>query len=99
MPFSRIVNRVQSVSYTHLVDACAEPTAQLLAALFREAAGENALQGAALERFGYFLGRWIYLMDAADDLLEDLKEGAFNPFVSRLGLSGKTCLLYTSRCV
>lgn len=72
------------------VDACAEPTAQLLAALFREAAGENALQGAALERFGYFLGRWIYLMDAADDLLEDLKEGAFNPFVSRLGLSGKT---------
>ena len=61
------------------VDACAEPTANLLAALFRE-----------LERFGYFLGRWVYLMDAADDLLDDLKEGAFNLFIPRLGLSGKT---------
>lgn len=71
------------------VDACAEPTANLLAALFRELACDS-LQGAALERFGYFLGRWVYLMDAADDLLDDLKEGAFNPFIPRLGLSGKT---------
>ena len=44
----------------------------------------------SLERFGYFLGRWVYLMDAADDLADDLKEGAFNPFIPRLGLSGKT---------
>ena len=71
------------------VDACAEPTANLLAALFKELACDS-LQGAALERFGYFLGRWVYLMDAADDLLDDLKEGAFNPFIPRLGLSGKT---------
>ena len=71
------------------VDACAEPTANLLAALFRELACDS-LQGAALERFGYFLGRWVYLMDAADDLMDDLKEGAFNPFIPRLGLSGKT---------
>ena len=72
------------------VDACAEPTANLLAALFKELAGCNEMQAAALERFGYFLGRWVYLIDAADDLAEDLREGAFNPFVSRLGLSGKT---------
>lgn len=71
------------------VDACAEPTANLLAALFRELACEG-LQAAALERFGYFLGRWVYLMDAADDLADDLREGAFNPFIPRLGLSGKT---------
>ena len=71
------------------VDACAEPTANLLAALFKELACDS-LQGAALERFGYFLGRWVYLMDAADDLMDDLKEGAFNPFIPRLGLSGKT---------
>lgn len=72
------------------VDACAEPTAHLLAALFREVGGDNASQAMVLERFGYFLGRWIYLMDAADDLLDDLKEGAFNPFIPRLGLTGKT---------
>ena len=71
------------------VDACAEPTANLLAALFRELACDS-IHGEVRERFGYFLGRWVYLMDAADDLLDDLKEGAFNPFIPRLGLSGKT---------
>ncbi len=73
------------------VDACAEPTARLLEALFGELAC-NGLQKAALERFGYFLGRWVYLMDAADDLEEDLEEGAFNPFIPRLGLEGKKTL-------
>lgn len=68
------------------VDACAEPTAKLLSSLFRELSGCDEKQGAVLERFGYFLGRWIYLMDAADDLPEDLREGKFNPFVPRLGL-------------
>ena len=53
-------------------------------------AGLRQPPGSGLERFGYFLGRWVYLMDAADDLLDDLKEGAFNPFIPRLGLSGKT---------
>ena len=71
------------------VDACAEPTAQLLAAVFRELGGCDKGQCLALERFGYFLGRWVYLMDAADDLGKDLKEGSFNPFAARLGLEGK----------
>lgn len=71
------------------VDPCAEPTANLLAAVFRELGGCDAGQSAALERFGYFLGRWVYLMDAADDLADDLKDGEFNPFLPRLGLTGK----------
>lgn len=71
------------------VDQCAEPTAHLLSVLFRELGGENAGQSAALEQFGYFLGRWVYLMDAADDLKKDCAEGKFNPFLVRLGLSGK----------
>ena len=65
------------------------PTAQLLAAVFRELGGCDQGQCLALERFGYFLGRWVYLMDAADDLGKDLKEGSFNPFAARLGLEGK----------
>ncbi len=71
------------------IDACAEPTARLLAGVFRELGGCGAGQSAALERFGYFLGRWVYLMDAADDLERDLKAEAFNPFIPRLGLAGK----------
>lgn len=72
------------------LDACAEPTARLLSRLFGELAGDREGQRLALERFGYFLGRWVYLMDAADDLAEDLKAGRFNPFIPRLGLEGET---------
>lgn len=68
------------------IDPCAEPTARLLADVFRELGGCDEGQRAALEEFGYFLGRWVYLMDAADDLQKDLKEGAFNPFINRLEL-------------
>ena len=68
------------------IDECAEPTAKLLSELFKELAGENAGQQMALAQFGYFLGRWVYLMDASDDLAADAKEGKFNPFLLRLGL-------------
>ncbi len=34
-----------------------------------------------LKEFGYYLGRFIYIMDAYDDLLEDSKNGCFNPFL------------------
>ena len=71
------------------VDQCAEPTAVMLSTLFQELGGCDRTLSVPLERFGYFLGRWIYLMDAADDLEDDLQEGAFNPFVSRFWLSDK----------
>ena len=41
---------------------------------------EDAMQKQVLGSFGYQLGRWIYLMDAADDLEKDIKKGQFNPF-------------------
>ena len=34
-----------------------------------------------LERFGYLLGRYIYLCDALDDLEDDIKKGNYNPFI------------------
>lgn len=34
-----------------------------------------------LQEFGYHLGRFIYIMDAYDDYLEDEKKGCFNPFL------------------
>ncbi len=71
------------------VDRCAEPTAKMLSEIFRELGGCQKSLCLPLERFGYFLGRWVYLMDAADDLSRDLSQGAFNPFIARLGLGGK----------
>lgn len=36
-----------------------------------------------LEHLLYHLGRWIYLVDAADDLKQDLQDGAYNPLALR----------------
>ena len=32
-----------------------------------------------LSRFGFFLGKFIYLLDAYDDMEQDIKNGCFNP--------------------
>ena len=40
-----------------------------------------------LEQLLYHLGRWIYLVDALDDLEEDLKQGNYNPLACRFDLS------------
>ena len=34
-----------------------------------------------LQTMGYFMGRWIYLIDAADDYEDDVKHHNFNPFL------------------
>lgn len=56
------------------------------------------LQGAALavdepvrrrvlEQIFYHLGRWVYLVDAADDLKKDAASGNYNPVALRYGLT------------
>lgn len=35
-----------------------------------------------LRRMGFYLGKFIYFMDAYDDLLEDRESGSYNPFSS-----------------
>ena len=34
----------------------------------------------------YHLGRWVYLVDAADDLKQDAEDGGYNPVALRFGL-------------
>ena len=41
-----------------------------------------------LYRIGYMVGRYIYIMDALDDLKKDCKTGAFNPFLNKYRLNG-----------
>ncbi len=61
------------------IDSAADPTASLLSELCRSLSQDEA-QKRILGTFGYFLGRWIYIMDAADDLEKDIKHDNFNPF-------------------
>ena len=43
---------------------------------------------AGLQRFGFYLGKFVYLMDAYEDIEEDLKKGRYNPLKERYGNPG-----------
>lgn len=70
------------------IDACAHPTAILLSSFFEKLSQDNE-QKENLSRLGYVLGRWIYILDAADDLEKDYKKGSFNPLLTENNLSQK----------
>lgn len=61
------------------LDMAAEPTAEFLAALLEYEGSGNLSR--VYRQTGYGLGRFIYLIDAADDLEKDIKKGNFNPFI------------------
>ena len=67
------------------LDEPADAFARLLAG----AAGETAdpVKSRVLEQLLYHLGRWIYLVDAADDLAEDFASGSYNPLIFRFALA------------
>ncbi len=64
------------------LDLSAEPTAHALSAIC-EKLSDDPTQRRVLSRFGYLLGRYIYLMDALDDLEKDEKKHRFNPFLQQ----------------
>ena len=70
------------------MDQAADTFAQLLAAA---AAGvEDPVRRRVLRQLLYHLGRWVYLVDAADDLKKDVKSGSYNPLVYRFHAEGGT---------
>lgn len=65
------------------MDRTADTFAGILkAAVPRELSGRRAR---TLEQMLYHLGRWIYLVDAWDDLEEDRAAGRYNPLIVRFG--------------
>lgn len=62
------------------VDEAAEPTALMLGKMYSH--GETDEDSRRVrERVGYCLGRWVYMIDAFDDLEKDRKSGNYNPFL------------------
>jgi len=64
-------------------------TADTFASLLSDAADsvEDSIKCRVLRQMLYHLGRWIYLVDAADDLRSDAKSGSYNPVALRYGLT------------
>ena len=69
----------------------AEPSADIPAGIFGDlmkAAFSDGLEGAQKRiaaELGRAVGRWIYLVDAADDFAQDKEKGRFNPYLRLLG--------------
>ena len=63
------------------LDRTADCFARLLAAAAPRECPESERR--AKEQLLYHLGRWIYLIDAADDLEEDRRAGRYNPVLAR----------------
>ena len=67
------------------IDIAAHPTAVSLQKIFSDGIKDET-QKRIVERIGYCLGRWVYLVDAFDDLENDIKTGAYNPFALKYKL-------------
>ncbi|HEY5583655.1 MAG TPA: DUF5685 family protein [Ruminiclostridium sp.] len=69
------------------IDAAAEPFAKLM----EEVLDYNKLDDKTrqvLRWLGYNLGKWIYLIDAFDDLEDDIKSASYNPLLTHFKYNG-----------
>jgi hypothetical protein len=72
------------------IDEAAEPFASVMRELFECGHIKDESVRKTLGWLGYNLGRWIYIIDAYDDLERDIRQKAYNPLISQYGFkSGK----------
>ncbi|MBE6732389.1 MAG: hypothetical protein E7561_00110 [Ruminococcaceae bacterium] len=62
------------------IDKAADPSGKMLSRLL-QLLSDDTTQKRILERLGYCIGRYIYLLDAACDLEDDNKKLRYNPIV------------------
>ena len=63
------------------LDKAAHPTGLMLANVLA-LESDDEMKKRVFYEYGYHIGRWIYLIDAADDIDKDRKNGNFNPFLN-----------------
>ncbi len=61
-------------------DEAAHPSADAMGKLLKLAVNGNE----DVYRLGYLLGRWVYLIDATEDIGDDIRLNSFNPFKNRM---------------
>ncbi|MBQ2830155.1 MAG: hypothetical protein IJF15_03925 [Oscillospiraceae bacterium] len=70
------------------LDRAADTFATLLRGTAMHLADET--QRRVMGELFYHLGRWVYIVDAADDLARDVKSGSYNPLIYRYNIQGNT---------
>ena len=72
-PFANIMVKIFEAGFEHMADSSSD----------QDQAADADLKVAG--SMGYHLGKWIYLMDAWEDLEKDIASGAYNPLIYRFG--------------
>lgn len=87
------------------LDRAADTFANILSAAARDCVGDEPRRR-AMEQLLYHLGRWVYLVDAWDDLTEDTEKGRYNPWNARFQGNARaeqdyaeTTMLHSARLV
>lgn len=64
------------------IDAAAEPTAEMIRDILLIGCKDlDPSVQRAMEWLGYNIGKWIYTIDAYDDIEKDIKNGSYNPLL------------------
>jgi hypothetical protein len=85
--FDNIVSQMMKLQYDDehsentCIDSAAHPTGFMLGSILQLEA-KNDIEKRIYYEFGYQLGRWIYMIDSADDIEKDKKNNNFNSFIN-----------------
>lgn len=75
------------------LDQAAESFAKIMEVIFRQGScilyPEKDNLHETFANIGYHMGKWIYLMDAADDIEDNIETGAYNPLLWRFDWRGR----------
>lgn len=88
----RELNRLSEIEAagSAFIDESAEPFADLTAEMFAyEPVCGTEDSGRIMRSFGYNVGKWIYVLDAFDDIEEDVKNKNFNPILNQFCYNGE----------
>lgn len=78
------VLRFHEKSGSEALDEVCEPFCNIMEKIFsRESFIKDKSMVQPLKWMGYNLGKWIYLLDAYDDIPKDLKSKSYNPIIAR----------------
>ncbi len=84
----QFLEKDKDIQIKPIYDEASDIFGNLLAGIFKEAFKDifkseknESLLTDAMEKFGLYLGKWIYVLDAIDDYKKDLAKNEFNPFL------------------
>jgi len=93
-----VLSYLESHPQMHSIDEFAEPFAILMRHVLEIAPGMQEKDKLLVGWLGYYLGKWVYLLDAWEDRHQDEKKKCFNP-INHLSLSAENVSFSLHMCL